>query len=306
MTAIASNACAPREDVYTRVTNTIIAQLEQGVRPWAKPWSVQNTDGRITRPLRHNGEAYRGINVLMLWGEAMDKGFTSPTWLTFKQALELKAHVRKGQHGSTVVYADRFKKTGIDEKGAEVEQEIPFLKAYTVFNVEQIDGLPDRFYAKPADPLPVVDRIANADAFVAATKALISHGGNMAYYAPGPDSIQLPVFEAFRDAESYYATLLHELTHWTKHETRLARDFGRKKFGDEGYAREELVAELGAAFLCADLGIAVEPREDHAGYLGHWLEVLKEDKRAIFQAAAYAQRASDYLSGLQEKEDRAG
>lgn len=305
MTAIATNARAPREDVYTRVTSKIVAQLEQGVRPWTKPWSVENTAGRITRPLRHNGLPYRGINVLMLWGEAMEQGFTSPYWLTFKQSLEMKAHVRKGQHGSTVVYADRYKKTGTDDSGAEVEQDIPFLKAYTVFNVEQVDGLPEHFYAKPADPLPVEQRIANADAFVAATKAMIRHGGDRAYYAPGPDSIQLPPFEAFRDAESYYATVLHELTHWTKHETRLARDFGRKRFGDEGYAREELVAEIGAAFLCADLGIAAEPREDHAGYLGHWLEVLKEDKRAILQAAAHAQRAGDFLTQLQNAEGKA-
>lgn len=296
---------APREDVYTRVTAKIIASLEQGVRPWTKPWSVEHTAGRITRPLRHNGEAYRGINVLMLWGDSVEKGFVSPFWVTYKQAVEMKGQVRKGQHGSTVVYADRITKTGTDGKGQEIEEQIPFLKAYTVFNAEQVDGLPDSYYAKPADPLPLSERIASADAFVAATKAELSHGGNMAYYAPRPDRIQLPPFEAFRDAESYYATLLHELTHWTRHKNRLDRSFGRKAFGDDGYAREELVAELGAAFLCADLGIAVEPREDHAAYLGHWLEVLKEDKRAIFQAAAHAQRASDYLRDLQVAETRA-
>jgi antirestriction protein ArdC len=295
---------APREDVYTRVTAKIIASLEQGVRPWTKPWSVEHTAGRITRPLRHNGEAYRGINVLMLWGDSVEKGFVSPFWVTYKQAVEMKAQVRKGQHGSTVVYADRITKTGTDGKGQEIEEQIPFLKAYTVFNAEQVDGLPERYYAKPADPLPLSERIASADAFVAATKAELSHGGNMAYYAPGPDRIQLPPFEAFQDAESYYATLLHELTHWTRHKNRLDRSFGRKAFGDDGYAREELVAELGAAFLCADLGIAVEPREDHAAYLGHWLEVLKEDKRAIFQAAAHAQKASDYLRDLQVAETR--
>ena len=296
---------APREDVYTRVTAKIIVSLEQGVRPWTKPWSVEHTAGRITRPLRHNGEAYRGINVLMLWGDSVEKGFVSPFWVTYKQAVEMKAQVRKGQHGSTVVYADRITKTGTDGKGQEVEEQIPFLKAYTVFNAEQVDGLPERYYAKPSDPLPLSERIASADHFVAMTKAELSHGGNMAYYAPGPDRIQLPPFEAFRDAESYYATLLHELTHWTRHKNRLDRSFGRKAFGDDGYAREELVAELGAAFLCADLGIAVEPREDHAAYLGHWLEVLKVDKRAIFQAAAHAQKASDYLRDLQVGETRA-
>jgi antirestriction protein ArdC len=305
MNAIATSTRAPREDIYTRVTARIISALEQGVRPWVKPWSVEHTAGHITQPLRHNGQPYRGINVLMLWGDSVEKGFVSPFWLTYKQAVEMKGQVRKGQHGSTVVYADRFTKEGTDAKGQSVEQEIPFLKAYTVFNAEQVEGLPEHFYAHPEKPLPLSERIGSADAFVVATKAELHHGGNMAYYAPGPDRIQLPPFEVFRDAESYYATLLHELTHWTRHERRLDRNFGRKAFGDDGYAREELVAELGAAFLCAYLGIAAEPREDHVAYLDHWLKVLKEDKRAIFQAAAHAQKASDFLKGLQNLEVRA-
>jgi antirestriction protein ArdC len=305
MNATATSTHAPREDVYARVTAKIVASLEQGVRPWVKPWSVEHTAGRITRPLRHNGQPYRGINVLMLWSEAVDKGFVSPIWLTYRQALEMKAQVGKGQHGSTVVYADRLTQIGTDAQGQEVEEEIPFLKAYTVFNAEQVEGLPDTFYAQPVDPLPLCERIVRADAFVVATRAELHHGGNSAYYAAGPDRIQLPPFEAFRDAHSYYATVLHELTHWTKHERRLDRDFGRKAFGDAGYAREELVAELGAAFLCADLGIAAEPREDHAAYLSHWLQVLKDDKRAIFQAAAHAQKASDFLQDLQGSAMRA-
>jgi antirestriction protein ArdC len=279
---------APRADVYTRITDTIVAALEQGVRPWLKPWSVEHTSGRITRPLRHTYEPYNGINVLMLWAESVDKGFASPIWMTFKQALELEAHVRKGEHGSPVVYADRMTRTDTNEQGEEIDHQIPFLKAYTVFNVEQIEGLPSHFYAKPTEPLPLTER----------TGADIRHGGNMAFYAPGPDRIQLPPFEAFRSPETYYATALHELTHWTRHESRLTRDLGRKRFGDEGYAREELVAELGAAFLCADLGIEGEEREDHAAYLASWLKVLKDDKRAIFQAAAHAQRAADFLNSL--------
>jgi hydrogenase/urease accessory protein HupE len=148
-------------------------------------------------------------------------------------------------------------------------------------------------------PLPLSERIDAADRFLTATGAAINHGGNSAFYAPSRDIIQLPPFEAFRDKESYYATALHELTHWTKHDTRLDRDFGRQKFGDAGYAREELVAELGAAFLCAEIGITPEIRADHADYIGHWLQVLKEDKRAIFSAAAHPQRAADFLNGLQ-------
>ena len=165
--------------------------------------------------------------------------------------------------------------------------------------LEQIEGLPTHFYAQPTNPLPLSDRLAQADQFVTATGVTIRHGGNQAYYSPAADHIQLPPFEAFKDKESYYATVLHELTHATRHATRLDRDLGRQRFGDAGYAREELVAELGAAFLCTDLGITPEIREDHADYIGHWLKVLAEDKHAIFQAAAHAQRAADYLQGLQ-------
>ena len=288
-----------RQDIYTRVTNQITLQLEKGIRPWIKPWSVEHTAGRITRPLRHNTVPYRGVNVLLLWSEALAKGYAAPLWMTYKQSQELGAQVRKGEHGSLVVFADRFTKTETDSAGQDVEREIPFMKGYTVFNVEQIDGLPTHFYAQAVNPLPLSDRLAHADQFVTATGVTIRHGGNQAYYSPAADHIQLPPFEAFKDKESYYATVLHELTHWTRHATRLDRDFGRQRFGDAGYAREELVAELGAAFLCTDLCITPEVREDHADYIGHWLKVLAEDKHAIFQAAAHAQRAADYLQGLQ-------
>lgn len=294
-----------RKDVYTRVTERIISDLEQGIRPWMKPWAAEHAAGRITRPLRHNGTPYRGMNILLLWGEAMAKGYISPIWMTFKQALELDACVRKGEHGSLVVYANSITKTETDDAGQDVEREIPFMKGYTVFNVEQIDGLPAHYYAKPENPLPESERITAADRFMTATGATINHGGNSAYYAPARDIIQLPPFEAFRDKESYYATALHELTHWTRHEMRLSRSFDQKRFGDTGYAREELVAELGAAFLCADIGITPEIRADHADYIGHWLQVLKEDKRAIFSAAAHAQRAADFLTGLQPETEAA-
>ena len=294
-----STSTAPRADVYARVTARIIEDLEQGIRPWFKPWNAGNTEGRITRPLRHNGTPYQGINILLLWGESIDKGYAANIWMTYKQALELKAQVRKGEHGSLVVYADRFTKTETADNGDAIEREIPFMKAYTVFNVEQIDGLPAQYQTKPEPKGEPLQLIESTERFFDATGATFRHGGNKAYYAPGPDMIQLPVPESFKDAESYAATKAHELTHWTKHQTRLDRDLGRHRFGDEGYAREELVAELGAAFLCADLGITPEPREDHAAYIGHWLKVLQNDKRAIFQAAAHAQRAVDYLNGLQ-------
>jgi len=287
-------------DVYSRITNKIAAELEQGVRPWMRPWSAEHAAGRITRPLRHNGIPYKGINVLMLWSAATLNGYACPIWLTFKQALELGGAVRKGERGELVVYANSITRTETDDKGEETERSIPFLKGYTVFNVEQCDGLPAHYTARPEAPaLSPVQRIERADRFFAATGADIRHGGTRAFYAEGSDHVQMPPFESFRDAESYAATLAHELTHWTKHSRRLARDMGRVKWGDEGYAREELVAELGAAFLCADLEITPEVRADHAAYIASWLTALKDDKRLIFTAAAHAQRAADYLHSLQ-------
>ena len=193
----------------------------------------------------------------------------------------------------------RIRRSETDDKGEQTEREIPFMKGYTVFNAEQVDGLPAHFYAKPEAPLPASERIASADRFFAATGMALRHGGARAYYSETSDHVQMPPFESFRDAESYAATLAHEATHWTKHEKRLAREFGRKRWGDAGYATEELVAELGAAFLCADLGIAPEARDNHAAYIATWLEVLKRDNRAVFTAAAHAQRAADFLHGLQ-------
>lgn len=291
-----------KTDIYTSVTDSIIAALEKGVRPWMQPWSAEHAAGKIARPLRHNLEPYRGINVLMLWGEAMEKGFSAPIWMTFKQAKELGGNVRKGEKGSVVVYANTLNRSETDEAtGEEREQSIPYLKSYSVFNAEQVDGLPERFTQIAAPKLEPIERDAHADQFFAATGASIHHGGGRAYYSSSEDRIQMPPFEAFRDAESYYATLAHEATHWTRHATRLERDFGRKRWGDEGYAAEELVAELGAAFLCADLGLTPEVRDDHAAYIGNWLAVLKNDKRAIFTAASYAQKATDYLIAFSEK-----
>jgi antirestriction protein ArdC len=288
-----------KSDIYQRVTAQIVASLEQGVRPWLKPWNAEHAAGRITRPLRGNGVPYQGINVLMLWGAAVERGYAAPIWMTFKQALELGGCVRKGEKGSQVVYASTFSRTETDgESGEESERDIPFLKGYTVFNAEQIDGLPAHFTAPAETPLDPVQRIAHAERFFSATGATVRHGGNQAYYRMASDVVQMPFFETFRDAESYYATLAHELTHWTRHPSRLDRSFGRKRFGDEGYAMEELVAELGAAFLSADLGLTPEPREDHAAYIGNWLNVLKNDKRAIFTAASHAQRAADFIAAF--------
>ena len=288
-----------RVDVYTRVTDHIVAELERGVRPWLRPWNAENAAGRITRPLRHNGQAYNGINILMLWASAELAGFACPFWLTFNQCKELGGFVKKGEHGSPVVYASTFKKKDTNDAGDEVEADVHFLKEYTVFNAEQCEGLPARFFTPAEAPRETMERIAQVESFFSHTQADIRTGGNRAYYAIEADYVQMPPFETFRDAESHASTLAHEITHWTRHSSRLNREFGRKRWGDEGYAMEELVAELGSAFLCADLEITPEIREDHAAYIGNWLQVLKDDKRAIFSAASHASKAVDFLHGLQ-------
>jgi antirestriction protein ArdC len=295
----------PRADIYARITERIVAELEKGVRPWVQPWSVGNASGRITRPLRHNGEPYTGMNVLLLWSEAIARGYLAPIWMTFRQASEFGAHVRKGESSTTVIYASRFTRTQTDAHGDEVEKDIPFLKAYGVFNVEQIEGLPEHYCQRPAPILDPVERIEHADRFFANTGAAIRHGGAQAFYLPSTDHIQMPPFETFRDAAGYVAVLSHETVHWTADSRRVGRDLSRYSRDRSERAREELVAEIGSALLCADLGIVpeLEPRPDHAAYLASWLRVLADDKRAIFQAAAHAQRAVAYLHGLQMKSE---
>jgi antirestriction protein ArdC len=288
-----------KPDVYTRVTDKIIADLERGTLTWQQPWQAGHQAGSVSRPLRAEGKPYRGVNVMMLWASAIEKGYTAPIWMTYNQAAGIGGQVRKGETGSLVVYAATFTRTVTDEKGDEEEKAIPFMKGYTVFNVEQIDGLPGHFYATVAAPNQDINRDDRLERFFAATGATIRHGGSSAFYSPGQDIVQMPEIQAFRDTENYYATLAHEMTHWTRHPSRLDRDLGRKRFGDAGYAMEELVAEIGAAYLCADLGITPETREDHAAYIGSWLKVLKNDKRAIFTAASHADRATGHLHGYQ-------
>ena len=290
---------SPRADVYTRVTDTIVQQLEQGVRPWIKPWQAGHKAGHISKPLRSNGQKYKGINVLMLWAQSMISGFEAPIWMTYKQAQELDAQVKKGEKGSLVVYADTFSKEEANDKGETVERDIPFMKGYTVFNVEQVEGLPEHFYAHhQPEVLNTAERLKAVETFVQNTKAVIQHGGESAFFSPAKDLIQMPPYEHFETREGYYGTLVHELTHWSGFESRLNRDMSGR-FKTAAYAAEELIAEMGAAFLCADLGITPEVREDHAAYLQSWLSVLKDDKKAIFTAAAHAQRAADYLHALQ-------
>lgn len=292
---------ATRIDIYARITNRIVADLENGVRPWVKPWSARNMTGRVSRPLRHNGQAYTGLNVLLLWSESVACGFTSATWMTLRQANELGARVRKGESGATVVYASRFTKTDTDAGGGEIERDIPFLKAYTVFNCDQIEGLPDRYYRAPDAITEPLERIEHADHFFDNTGAVVRYGGSQAYYSPPTDHIQLPEPEQFRDMASFIAIRAHETLHWTSAPSRLNRDLSRYHKDRRERAFEEMLVELGAAMICADLGIVpeLEPRPDHAAYIQSWAAILGSDKRAIFQAAAHAQRAVAYLHDLQ-------
>ncbi len=286
-------------DVYTRVTQKIIDDLEKGNLTWRKPWNSSEMEGRIMRPLRWNNEPYTGINILMLWSSAADHGFHLPHWMTFKQAIELKGNVRKGEKGTQIVYADKIIKPEETPNGDIEITKIPFLKTYTVFNASQIEGLPERFYEAPdIQPVNQQERIDGLELFFQQTKADI-YTGTMAAYSVTTDRVQMPPFVAFHTPNDYYATLSHEITHWTRHPSRLDRDFGRKRFGDEGYAKEELVAELGSCFLASDLGFEPLSEEQHAAYIQSWLKALKDDKRLIFSAASHAQKAVEYLHSLQ-------
>jgi antirestriction protein ArdC len=220
-TALMRKADATLTDIHARITNKIIAALEAGTPPWRQPWNAAPASGAIIRPLRHGGEPYNGINVVMLWSAATDAGYASPYWLTFKQALECGGNVRKGEKGELVVYANRMTRKTTNDEGDEVELTIPFLKGYVVFNAAQCENLPPHFMAPAGKTVaPLMDRCEAVDRFFAATRATIRHGGNRAYYAEKPDYIQMPPFESFHGRESYAATLAHEGIHWTKHESR--------------------------------------------------------------------------------------
>lgn len=288
-----------RGSLYDEVTASIVAQLEEGVFPWVRPWSKALAAPGLPRNAV-TGRAYSGINVLILWGAVIEGGYPSQNWLTFRQALAAGGCVRKGERGRTVFYADRFvPKGGRESKdGGEHGEEargIAFLKRFTVFNVAQCEGLPEGLVSAPA-PLPERELHGHAEALVTATGADFRIGGAEAFYSPCADYVQVPPQPAFLHQIDYYRTALHELGHWTGHGTRLGRD-QTGRFGSAAYAREELVAELAAAFLCAALGI--HPTVRHADYLGSWLAVLRADNRAIVRAASQASKAAEFLLQFQ-------
>jgi antirestriction protein ArdC len=284
-----------KRDVYKHVTAQIITAIEQGVGNWKMPW---HTSGRYAfSPINvASKKPYRGINTVCLWAAAQAKGYERGEWATYQQWQERSAQVRKGEKATTVVFWKfAHESAESQEDGAETfagRSRLLFTRGYSVFNAAQVDG----YTATPDADTPMPERIAHAETFFQAIRADVRNGGNRAYYSPDSDHIQMPPFQAFTENVSYYSTVAHEHTHWTAPASRCDRQLG-KRFGDNAYAAEELIAELGAAFTCAHLGLSTEPREDHAQYINSWLKVLKADSRAIFSAASKAQHATDWLIG---------
>lgn len=292
-----------KRDIQHEITQGIIEAIEAGASgdQWIMPWQGGGANGVPVNV--KSGRRYRGVNVPWLWHVAGKRGYSSQEWASFKQWKDKGAKVRKGEKAAPVIFWKWFE-TKDRETGETVER--PCLRYYNVFNADQVEG----YEPKAAAPLPcLAERLEHAENFVQGTGAVIHHGGNKAYHSPATNEITVPRIEAFiatetaTATENYYSTLLHELTHWTRVEARLNRDFGRKRFGDDGYAMEELVAELGAAFLCCELGVTNTPRPDHAQYIEAWLRVLRGDSKAIITAASHAQKALDYLVGLQPDDD---
>jgi antirestriction protein ArdC len=286
-------AIAIKYDLYANVTARILAELERGAAPWVKPWSA--TPGQNVPQNAVSNRPYSGCNVILLW-LTRGHGWPTPRFLTFKQAQEAGGSVRKGEHGTKVYY---WKQLAIKEEGENGKKEdklIPMIREYTVFNVAQCEALPASIVeGKPARVRNPDTRDPLADDFLAASGAAIREGQGEAYYAAGADFISLPAFDAFKGADHFYGVAFHELTHWTGHKARLDRDL-KGRFGQSAYAAEELIAELGAAFLTAEFSFDGDVR--HAGYIETWIGLLRSDKRAFFTAASKAQAAADYLRGL--------
>ncbi|SDD08164.1 Antirestriction protein ArdC [Bradyrhizobium brasilense] len=287
-----------RTSLYDEITGKIIAELEAGRVPWVQPWGTAAAKAPLAMPKNAaTGRHYSGINVLILWGAVVEHGFPAQSWLTFRQALALGGNVRKGERGTTVVYADRFvpddEKRRARETGEEA-QAVPFLKRFTVFNAIQCENLPDDIaIVTPPPPLGLIE--PKVEALIRATGIDFRIGGNRAFYVPALDYVQVPPPQAYFEPINWHRTALHELGHATGHQSRLGRDMAGG-FGSKKYAFEELVAEMNAAFCCASLGIV--PTVRHADYIGSWLEVLREDNRAIVRAASLASKAADWLLGF--------
>jgi antirestriction protein ArdC len=297
-----NESTAPKRDVYERVMSQIVNAIEQGVSNWRMPW---HTSGKFAfSPINVTSKKpYRGINTVCLWAAAQAKGYERGEWATYQQWQERKAQVRKGEKATTVVFW-KFANTSTEAQDEGEEHpagssRLLFTRGYSVFNAAQVDG-----YTPKADPdRPIEQRIESAEQFFSRINACVVHQGNRAFYSPDTDTITLPPFPAFFTPADYYSTRAHETGHWTSREGRCNRELG-KRFGDNAYSMEELIAELMAAFTCAHLGLSTEPRPDHAQYIASWLRVLRADKRAIFTAASKAQQAADYLIQQSEQTER--
>ncbi|UFZ02606.1 ssDNA-binding domain-containing protein [Bradyrhizobium ontarionense] len=295
---VGARAGEGRASLYEEITNTIIGELEAGHVPWVQPWGTQAAKAQLALPRNAaTRRPYSGINVLILWGAVIERGFAGQSWLTFRQALSLGGHVRKGERGVTVVYADRFVPLDAQQRARETGDEaqaIPFLKRFTVFNSEQCDGLPeDIVTAAPLPPAGAIEPVV--ESLIANSGVDFRIGGDRAFYAPVEDFVQVPPPSAFFEPINWHRTALHELAHASGHASRLDRDLSGR-FGSRKYAFEELIAEIASAFSCAALGIV--PTVRHADYIGCWLDVLREDNRAIVRAASQASRVADYLLGF--------
>jgi antirestriction protein ArdC len=291
---VEANRAYHKRDLYSDVTARILAELEQGAAPWIKPWSA--TAGANVPANAVSNRPYSGCNVILLW-LARGRGWPTPRFVTFKQALEVGGAVRKGEHGTKVYFVKQLRVADKSPDATEGDERlIPMLREYTVFNVAQCEGLPERIISdKPQRVRNPDTRDALADEFLATTGADIREGHGEAYYVPSQDFISLPAFAAFKGADHFYNVAFHELAHWTGHKARLDRDL-KGRFGERAYAAEELIAELGAAFLAAEWGFDGDVR--HAGYIETWITLLRNDKRAFFTACSKAQAAADYLRGL--------
>jgi antirestriction protein ArdC len=303
MSRTAARAGRDRASLYQEITDKMISELEAGRVPWVQPWEAVAAKASLTMPKNAATQRqYSGINVLILWSAVIEHGFSTQNWLTFRQAIGLGAHVRKGEHGTTVVYADRFvpdEERRRAERDGDEPNAIPFLKRFAVFNTDQCENLPPELTSAPA-PVPEGLILPHAEALIAATGADFRIGGDRAFYSTVHDFIQVPRPEAYFETINWHRTALHELGHWSGHPSRLNRDLSGN-FGSALYAKEELVAEMTSAFVCASLGIV--PTVRHADYIGSWLEVLREDNRAIVRAASAASKAADYLLAFRPDTD---
>ena len=292
------NTATEKRDVYERVTSQIVNAIELGVSNWRMPW---HTSGKFAfSPINvASKKPYRGINTLCLWAAAQSKGYERGEWATYQQWQDRGAQVRKGEKATCVVFwkfANDAAETDDGDDTPRSGSRLLFTRGYSVFNAAQVDG-----YTPKADPdMPIEQRIESAEQFFGRINARVVHQGNRAFYSPADDTITLPPFAAFFTPLDYYGTRAHETGHWTSRTDRCNRELG-KRFGDNAYSVEELIAELTAAFVCAHLGLSSEPRPDHAQYIASWLRVLKADKRAIFTAASKAQQATDYLIQASER-----